>query len=386
VTGNSGAKGDMVALPGATIYDAVHENGYLCFAVLEKGDFSQMRAEQDVIMYDETNSINNPNIKIQINDHSQDMDLVQDVSDVMDMHDEEAYDYVIQYPEGSGERYDAYNRWAIDTAADIIEYMSDNVPDQRYILTINAGAVDCAGHYRRNSGYIESIEGIDAAVMPLYELCIENNLAFIFTGDHGMAFAADDVRGGHQSEKYAVTLEAQKIPLIIHAPDVDKGVVTGEYGQEDIAPTVLNILNLPIELNHADGSAIPIKDHVNLKIDVPPESTVELLKEDRTIASASHDSQYVFLGIEPGNTYIVRISSNEMLEELNGVGKTVMEKGVLEYEVFMATDVALTFAEQISSSPENGGLLQNQRHVIGCALIALINITGLLVILRILKK
>ena len=170
--------------------------------------------------------------------------------------------------------------------------------------------MDCAVHCRRTQEYIESIEGIDAAVILLYELCIENDLAFIFTADHDMAFGAKNVRGGHQSEKHAVTHEAQKIPLIIHAADVNKGVVIGEYGQEDIAPTILNILNLPIELSYADGSAISIKDYLNLKIDLPPESTVELLKEDKTIASAFDDSQYVFLGIEPGNTYIVRISSN----------------------------------------------------------------------------
>jgi 2,3-bisphosphoglycerate-independent phosphoglycerate mutase len=386
VTGNSGAKGNIVGNPGATVYDTAHENGYLCFAVLEKGDFSQMRAEQDVVVYDETNSINNPTIKIETNEYSKDMNPVQGVSDLMNVYAEQAYDYVNQYPEGSGERYDAYNRWAIDTAADIIGYMSDNAPDQRYILTVNTGAVDSSGHYRRTGGYIENIEGIDSVIMPFYELCIENNLAFILTSDHGMAFSANDVRGGHQSEKYAVTPEAQKIPLIVHAPDVDRGVVTEKYGQEDIAPTILNVLNLPIELDYADGSAIPVKDYVNLKIDVPPESTVELLQEDKTIASASDDDQYLFLGIEPGYIYTVRISSNEMLEELNGIGKTVVENGVVDHEVFMATDVALNFVEQISSPPENSGLLQNRRHLIGCTLIALINVTGLLIILRILKE
>jgi hypothetical protein len=64
----------------------------------------------------------------------------------------------------------------------------------------------------------------------------------------------------------------------------------------------------------------------------------------------------------------------------------VIGNGVLDYEVFMATDVALTFAEQFSSPPENGGLLQNRRHLIGCVLIALINVTGLLIIHRISKE
>jgi len=389
VTGNAGASGDTVGYAGATVYDAAHENGYLCFAVLEKGDFYQMRAEQDVVVYDETNTINNPTIKIETYSHSQEQNtgLLQDVSELMENQAGVAYDQINQYPEGSGERYDAYNRWAIDTAMDIVEYMGVNAPDRKYILTINAGAVDTAGHHRRTQGYIDSIEGIDAAIMPLHEMCVENNLAFIFTADHGMAFTAKDTRGGHQSEKYAVTPEAQMIPLIIHASDVDRGMVDGEYGQEDIAPTILHILNLPNSLRYADGSAIPLKGYVNMVLDVPPASSVELVRGGEIIASASNDSQYLFFGIEPGYNYTVRIRSTDLLKEMSNIGRSMIKDGVLEQEMFVDTDMALTFVSDAASSTwEEAGLLQNRRHVIGCVLIALINVTGLLIIIRILRE
>ncbi len=372
VTGNSSADGEVVGYPGATIYDMAHDNGYLALAVLESGDFYEMRAEQDIVTYDETNSINDPAIKISTFKHI-DVDVPQDVVEVMEIRAEGAYDYVNRFPENSKERYDAYNIWVLDTASDIIESMSENAPDQKYILTLNAGAIDTSGHYRRNCGYIENIEGIDTAIMPLYELCIENNLVFILTADHGMAFATDDVRGGHQSEKYSVTSEAQMIPFIVHAPDVDAKVIDGKFkfGQEDIAPTILSLLNIPNGLRFADGSDIGLKDYVNIKVDAPASSSVELVRDGVTIASASDDDEYLFVGLEPGVNYTVRAggAQNEMMEQ----------------EVFADSDMMIEFNYQVVI-PENEGHFRNMQHLIGGVLIVLINVIGLVFIVRILKK
>ena len=373
VTGNSAADGEMVGYSGATIFDMAHDNGYLALAVLEKGDFYNMRAEQDIILYDETNSVNNPTIKISTSEHSGG-NVPQDVVEAMEMHAEGAYDYVNRFPESSSERYDAYNRWALDTASDIIRSMSENAPDQKYILTINAGAIDSSGHYRRNGGYIENIEGIDAAIMPLYELCIENNLVFILTADHGMAFAADDVRGGHQAEKYAVTSEAQMIPFIVHAPDIDTEVINGEFGQEDIAPTILSLLNIPGKLRFADGSDVGLKDYVNINVDAPESDGVELMRDGVTIASASYDDEYMFVGLEPGVNYTVRAN-----------GAPGAQDGTMEQEVFADSDMIIEFTTQVVTS-EYGGLFQNMRHLIGGVLIVLINAIGLVIIVRILKE
>ena len=373
VTGNSGADGEVVGYPGATIYDIVHDNGYLALAVLERGDFYEMRAEQDIVVYDETNSINNPAIKMSTSGYAG-VSVPQNVVDAMEMRADGAYDHVNRFPESSGERYDAYNTWALDTAGDIIRSMSESAPGQKYILTINAGAIDSSGHYRRNSGYIENIEGIDAAIMPLYELCIENNLVFILTADHGMAFAADNVRGGHQAEKYAVTSEAQMIPFIVHAPDVDAEIIDGEFGQEDLAPTILSLLNIPNGLGFADGSDIGLKDYVNIKVDAPASSNVELVRDGVTIASASDDDEYLFLGIEQGVNYTVR-----------AVGAPGAHGDIMEQEVFADSDMIIEFTAQAVTS-ETGGLFRNLRHLIGGILIVLINVIGLVIIVRILKE
>ena len=372
VTGNSGADGEMVGYSGATIYDMAHDNGYLALAVLQRGDFYEMRAEQDVILYDETNSINNPTIMMSTSEHSGG-NVPQNVIEAMEMRAEGAYDYVNRFPESSKERYDAYNRWAIDTGIDIIKSMSESAPEQKYILTINAGAIDSSGHYRRNGGYIENIEGIDAAIMPLYELCIENDLAFILTADHGMAFAADDVRGGHQAEKYAITSEAQMIPFIVHAPNlkIEAEVINGKFGQEDIAPTLLGILNIPNELRYTDGSDIGLKDYVNINVDTPASSSVELVRDGVIIASASNDDEYLFVGLESGVNYTVRASGEQ--------------NEVMEQEVFADSDMTIEFTAHAMTSENEGGS-QNMRHLIGGILIVLINVIGLVAIVRILKE
>ncbi|HJH30975.1 MAG TPA: phosphoglycerate mutase [Methanosarcinaceae archaeon] len=377
VTGNSGADGEMVGYPDATIYDMAHENGYLAIAVLERGDFYEMCAEQDIVVHDATNSINDPTIKMSTNKHI-DADVPQAVIKAMELRADGAYDYVNQYPESSGERYDAYNRWALDTAGDIIRSMSESAPGQKYILTINAGAIDSSGHHRRNSGYIENIEGIDPAIMTLFELCIENNLAFILTADHGMAFAADNTRGGHQSEKYAVTSEAQMIPFIVHAPNVKEAVIDGKYGQEDIAPTILGILNIPNGLRFADGNDIGLKDYVNIKVDVPFSSDVELVHDGITIASASGDDEYLFLGIEPGVNYTVRVSDPDNIDQ------PVVKNELWEQEVFADADTMIEFKLPVASG--NNGISRNTQYLVGGVLILLINAIGLAVIVRIIKK
>ena len=88
-----------------------------------------------------------------------------------------------------------------------------------------------SGHYRDNYGYIDCVESLDSELLPLYNLCKENNLAFILTADHGMAFSADGSKGGHQSEKYSVSDEAQMVPFIANAQDIESGVIRGSSGR-----------------------------------------------------------------------------------------------------------------------------------------------------------
>lgn len=368
VTGNSDAEGEIIRYADSTIYDSARHEGFLCLAILEKGDFRQMREEQDIVIFDETNSINSPSMEIEVN-HEGDDRHIKDIEGIMLTNADHMYDLVNTYPEGSGERYDAYNRWSLDTATNIIDYMAENAPAKKYILTVNAGAVDTSGHYRGSDGYIENIEGIDATIMPLYDKCIENELTFIITADHGMAFTSEGARGGHKSDKYAPTDEAQLVPLIIHSQDIENGVMEGNFGQEDIAPTILSVLNIPDRLRFADGEAIPVKSYANIQVSLPEKSDVELIREDVVLASGSGDREYLFLGVESGYSYTVRVLDGDLPEQ----------------EIFVDSDAKVEFETEVQT-PEDIGFLQNKRHLIGAVLILLINLAGLLLIVRIYRE
>jgi hypothetical protein len=62
VTGYSDANEETVGYPDATVYDVARQHGFVNLAVMEKGDFLNMRGEQDIILYAENNSIEEPGI------------------------------------------------------------------------------------------------------------------------------------------------------------------------------------------------------------------------------------------------------------------------------------------------------------------------------------
>ncbi len=374
VTGYSRADGDIVGGYDTTIYDVAHDYDYLTFAIMEKGDFSSMCEEQNVVVHDATNSINNPEMLVKTNIHSIDNKKIS--MDVAKFFQDQASIIPFQlqnYPEGSIERYNAYNKWAIETAINNIEFMARTYPEEHYILTINVGATDSAGHYKKDSGYIATIEGIDSVCKTLYDTCNENNIAFVMTADHGMAFSTEDSRGGHQSKKYSVTTEAQKVPFVISSPNVKSGLVQGEFGQEDIPPTILSVLELPDKLRLADGSTIPVTKHITLNIKTFETGNIILLNNGMILAEASSTSNCLFRGIEPGPNYTIRFLPD------------ADENNVLEQKIDLQKSETIVFSSSSHKSLENNELL-NSRHIIGGSLIALINVTGLIMIRRILKS
>ncbi len=65
VTGYSQANEEIVGYTDATIYDITRQYGFVNLAVMEKGDFTNMREEQDIILFAENNSIDKPLMSIQ---------------------------------------------------------------------------------------------------------------------------------------------------------------------------------------------------------------------------------------------------------------------------------------------------------------------------------
>ncbi len=397
VTGNPDADSELVSFKDATVFDILHKEGYLCIGIMEKGDFGSICAEQDLILKDENNSINNMKIVLEKNEHSPDTpEVPEGLVKVMVKAADKAPEYVRS--KETREKYSGYDRWGIETASAVVKYMAANMPGQKYLLTVNVGAVDASGHHRDNYGYIDCIECLDADLPSLYSLCKKNNLAFVLTADHGMGFSKDDSKGGHQSEKFTETDEAQLVPLIVYTQDIESGVVSGKYGQEDFTPTLLGVLDIPDRPRFTEGKQIPLTGHVNLKVKLPEKGSVELMKEGKLIIPLQNDGQFLFLGLEPEKTYTIRAALDS--------GKSLEEQ---EKEIFLETDSAIEFMEKGHKDLKNPGYDIDSKngseekstsaagfltgtsgssfgHLAAYILIGLINLAGIAVIAKILKK
>jgi 2,3-bisphosphoglycerate-independent phosphoglycerate mutase len=221
--------------------------------------------------------------------------------------------------------------------------MATNMPGQKYLLTVNVGAVDSSGHHRDNYGYIDCIECLDVD-LSLYELCKKNNMAFILTADHGMAFSKDGSKGGHQSEKLSVAEESQLVPLIVYAQNVENGVIGGKHNQEDFAPTFLGILDIPDRPRFSEGKQILLTGHLSLEVKLPGKGSAELRKDGKLIASPDNDDQFLFLGLEPEGTYEIKaaLDSGNSLEEQ-------------EKEILLENDSVIEFMEKGHKDREAAG-------------------------------
>ncbi len=302
VTGFSDANEDIVGYPDATIYDVTRQHGYVNLAVMETGDFSNMRKEQDIILYAENNSLDDPGISIQAKSPPSGMYELM-------------YDWKMKMPSyldnvSGVERYSAYNKWSIDAANAVANAMIKNHPDQKFLLTVNVGEIDGGGHNLGNDDYVSLIEDLDRDFYPLYQTARDNNIALFLTADHGMSFATKNARrGGHSSGKYTSKIESLHIPLVILSPNTAPGVVSGQYGQEDIAPTLLSVLDLPDNLQYADGKAINIKNYASIFVKGDSKYTVSLWDGGRKLSENS-DSELVFTGLPLNASYTLKAKSS----------------------------------------------------------------------------
>ena len=364
VTGYSGAEPETVAYVGATIYDVLEDEDFLTMALMHKGDSAPMRGEQDVILYSQENSINEPVLIVQVNDNAVPADIV---------HELEYWERQLPaYLEGNEgiDRYTAYSDWELDAAADMVLLMAQQHPGMRYIFTVNVGVVDSAGHYRGVEGYADAIEGVDHRLEPLYTAASESSTALVITADHGMAFrTADAARGGHASEDYR-SPEALTVPLLIISPNIVPGVFDDGFGQEDVAPTILSVLDVAGRPKYGDGEAIPVKDYANLWVssDAGAGTDVEVWHGGETIASGEGAHSYVFTGLKPKINYIVKVSNGD---------------GLLEQAVHLDVDRSIRFGNSMVGGDETVWDGEMWKKVIASILILLVIAGGMIVISRI---
>lgn len=353
VTGYSEANEEIVGYQDATIYDITSRHGFFNVAVMEKGDFFNMREEQDMILFAENNSIDEPLISIQAKNP---------LSDIYGM----MHDWKMKLPlyldnKSRVEKYSAYNKWGIDTANAIATGMIKGHPSQKFLLTVNVGAVDSGGHNLGDEDYVSIIENLDRDFYQLYKTASENNIALFFTADHGMSFAKRNARrGGHISDKYASMQESLRIPLVIISPNAAPGILDGDYGQEDIAPTILSVLDLPNDLHYADGKTINIKNYASIFIKADTEYRVSLWDEGRKLSERS-DSELIFAGLPLKRSYTLKAA---------GSGRTYEER------------LSLDSDKQFHFNDNKKGIISS-RAASAIILILIVNIIGFIIIKKI---
>ncbi len=344
VTGSSQADPDSL---GPTIFDVARESGYLCLAVLERGDSLEMLKKQDAVLYLDDNSIHGaepvPGFRGNVS---------EDLRSLLQAWRDRFAWYTSVYGTAG---YSEYNRWGIDAASDLVAHLQG----RPFLLLVNVGATDSAAHELGPMEYLKVAQALDAPIGNLTETCRRNGVLLVVTADHGMVFPGKKGRGGHASPKYAERLESQRVPLVFYGPGVDELNLGGRWSQVDIAPTVMSLLGITRNATW-EGRLMPIKQSYDLRVVGAP-GAVALYRGGEIVANTSGEGEHDFTGL-PRGLYTVKAG-----------GKSL--------EVLVNGDVLIDLAEKGATQIQT-----DTKKILGVILILAINLAGTLVIIRIIRK
>lgn len=341
ITGYSGTDPDHL---GPTVFDAARANGYLCLAVLERGDSMPVLQEMDGVLYLGDNALHGaqpiPGFRAEAPPGLR-------------------YRFQVWRDRFAGDTsslglpgYAAYNAWALDVAADTVQ----NLSGQRFLMLVNVGAVDSAGQDLGADGYRQTVQALDVPLGRLAEACRRNNVLLAVTADHGMVFPSATGKGGHSAEKYAAHPEALRVPLVFLGPGVEEMNLGGRWSEVDIAPTVLSILNISSNLTW-EGKSLPIREGFDLRVTGAP-AGLELWRDGAWLANVTAAGECRFRGLSRGQ-YSLKAGGKEWAVLVNG-------------------DAAMDLTGK--AAPQG-----DWKRIIGIILILAINLAGIAIIFRIWK-
>jgi len=187
VTGYSNVSPEEITYYHATIFDALHDEGYLALGILENGDSKEMIGELDAAVRENNHSIYNPEFQFITNEP----DVPSNVARMMEGHPRLTKTKAGKDPY---EPYIRYNSWALGFARDAVAYMNESGQGADYVLIVNAGGLDSAGQNLGYDGYRAVLEGMDEGLMALVETCRSSGTILMITADHGMSFPDDTGR------------------------------------------------------------------------------------------------------------------------------------------------------------------------------------------------
>ena len=329
--------------PGRTVFDAAREEGFLCLGLLQRGDAMPVLQEMDAVLYLDDNSLQGaepiPGFRA---------GMASSLSPIL----QKWRDRFGRYTGEQGTlAYINYNAWALDAAADLV----GNLSVRKFIMLVNAGGVDSAGHELGAEGYRETVAALDEPLGKLAEACRKKHVLLVVTADHGMVFPGQEGKGGHSAEKYAGRLEARRVPLVFLGPGVEELNLGGSWSETDIAPTLLSILNISAGLE-GNGKKMPVAESFRLAVRGAPEDLTLWQGEERLAYGAA--GQCIFWGLSRG-AYSLRAGEKEWPVTVNG-------------------DVAVDLGKP--------GLGEGWKRIVGVALILVINLLGMAAIVRIWRK
>lgn len=387
VTGNPSADAEMVGYTQSTFLDILRQNGFLCIGVMQRGDFESMRSKFDVVIYDPANSANQMDFAIETHSFdSADPRIVQDLVSVFESQKKRASSYTDT--KDTGAKYAGYNRWGTDTALEALAVM-EKYPEQKFIVVINVGGVDSTGHYRGYYAYLDILEKLDKDLEKLFDKCRRNNYFFILTSDHGMSFEALDKKGGgHSSAKYAKTRESLHIPFVVYGSSVQKNsFFSVPAGQEDVAPTLLSLFNIPEQPRFSKGNVLPAKSKGSLYLEAPYPVHVRICQRSGDGDSEVFNSKgfrradgflsYAVSGLEPGNYLLKWAASEDGLFSENEISLLITSETRLDLSKYLKTSgSARSIAKAENAVSSDGFLPPSALKNICFLLIALIDLAG----------
>lgn len=342
ITGSSDADPEFLS---PTVFDAARQKGYICLGILERGDSMPVLQEMDAVLYLGDNTLHGAEPIPGFREY---------VPPGIRALFQEWRDRFAGYTSEQGlPGYAGNNAWGLDAAADIVEHLSG----RPFVMLVNVGAVDSAGQNLGAEGYLQTVQALDEPLGQLAEACRKNNVLLVITADHGMVFPSTKGKGGHSADKYAARPEALRVPLVLFGPGVEELNLGGRWSEMDIAPNVLDILNISSNLTN-EGRSLPLRESYDLRIKGAP-AGLELWRGGALLANGSTGGEYNFRGLPRG------------LYTLKAGGKS--------FRILVNGDRTMDLAGKAA-------IPGSMKKILGVILILVINLAGVAIITRIWKR